>query len=54
VAPKSPNYGQDRLRRERAQAAKAQEKADRRAEKSGRRKAARGEGDPPPEGTPQG
>jgi hypothetical protein len=53
MAPKSPNYHQDRLQRERAQAAKAQEKADRRAEKSGRRKTSRGEGEPPSEGTPQ-
>ncbi|HUE65975.1 MAG TPA: hypothetical protein VMO78_16510 [Rhizomicrobium sp.] len=53
MAPKFPNCGQDRLQRERAQAAKAQEKADRRAEKSDRRKAARAEGESPPEGTPQ-
>ena len=53
MAPKSPNYHQDRLQRERAQAAKAQEKVDRRAEKSGRRKTSRAEGEPPPEGTPQ-
>jgi len=41
MAPKTPNYAQDRSQRERAQAAKAQEKADRRAEESARRKAAK-------------
>lgn len=39
MAPKKPNYGQDRMQRERAQAAKHAEKAERRAEKSARRKA---------------
>ena len=39
MAPKTPNYAHDRSQRERAQAAKAQEKADRRAEESARRKA---------------
>jgi hypothetical protein len=37
--PKAPNYAQDRNNRARAQAAKAQEKADRRAEESAKRKA---------------
>ena len=39
MAPKTPNYRQDRLQRERAQAAKNAEKAARRAEESARRKA---------------
>ena len=39
MAPKKPNYGQDRMQRERAQAAKHAEKAERRAEKSAQRKA---------------
>ena len=41
MAPKKPNYGQDRMQRERAQAAKHAEKAERRAEKSAQRKAER-------------
>lgn len=39
MAPRTPNYSQDRLQRERAQAAKAREKAERRAEETARRKA---------------
>ena len=39
MAPRTPNYSQDRAQRERAQSAKAEEKATRRAEKSARRKA---------------
>lgn len=39
MAPRPPNYSQDRLQRERAQAAKAKEKAERRAEETARRKA---------------
>lgn len=39
MAPKTPNYGFERSQRERAQAAKAQEKADRKAADSARRKA---------------
>ncbi len=39
MAPRPPNYSQDRLQRERAQAAKVKEKADRRAEETARRKA---------------
>jgi hypothetical protein len=39
MAPKLPNYSQDRLQRERAKAAKATEKAERRAEETVRRKA---------------
>jgi hypothetical protein len=36
---KTPNYSQDRWQRERAQAAKTREKAERRAEETARRKA---------------
>jgi len=36
---KTPNYSQDRWQRERAQAAKNREKAERRAEETARRKA---------------
>jgi len=39
MAPRPPNYSQDRLQRERAQAAKAREKAELRAEETARRKA---------------
>jgi hypothetical protein len=39
MAPRTPNYSQDRLQRERAQAAKTREKAERRAEETARRKA---------------
>jgi hypothetical protein len=39
MAPRPPNYSQERLQRERAQAAKAREKAERRAEETARRKA---------------
>ena len=39
MAPKKPNYAQDRMQRERAQAAKQAEKAERRAEDTARRKA---------------
>ena len=42
MAPRPPNYSQDRLQRERAQAAKVKEKADRRAEETARRKAEQG------------
>jgi hypothetical protein len=38
MAPKTPNYSQDRLQRERTQAAKAREKVERRAEETARRK----------------
>lgn len=38
MAPRPPNYSQDRLNRERAQAAKAREKAERKAEETARRK----------------
>ena len=46
MAPKKPNYGQDRMQRERAQAAKHAEKAERRAEKSAKRKAEKEASDP--------
>jgi len=46
MAPRAPNYSQDRLQRERAQAAKAREKVERRAEETARRKAEQTE---PPE-----
>ncbi len=39
MAPRPPNYSQDRLQRERAQAAKVREKAERRADETARRKA---------------
>jgi hypothetical protein len=39
MASRPPNYSQDRLQRERTQAAKAKEKAERRAEETARRKA---------------
>ena len=39
MAPRPPNYSQDRLQRERAKAAKVAEKAERRAEETARRKA---------------
>jgi hypothetical protein len=45
MAPKKPNYAQDRMQRERAQAAKNAEKAERRAEESAKRKALK-EGEP--------
>jgi len=38
MARKTPNYLQDRLQRERARAAKAREKVERRAEETARRK----------------
>ena len=43
MAPRPPNYAQDRLQRERAQQAKNAEKAERRAEEAARRKAAKDE-----------
>jgi len=49
MAPKKPNYAQDRMQRERAQAAKQAEKAERRAEETARRKALK---DMPPSGDP--
>ncbi len=39
MAPRPPNYAQDRLQRERAQQAKNAEKAERRAEEAATRKA---------------
>jgi hypothetical protein len=46
MPPKTPNYSHDRSQRERAQQAKAQKKADLRAEKSAKRKDVRDETDP--------
>jgi hypothetical protein len=43
MAPRPPNYANDRSQRERAQRQKAEEKALKRAEKSAKRKAADGE-----------
>ena len=48
VASRPPNYSQERIQRERKQRAKAEEKADRNAEKVARRRVARAEGMPPP------
>jgi hypothetical protein len=47
MAPRPPNYSQERLQRERKLRAKAEDKAERQAEKTARRRAARGEGMPP-------
>ena len=41
MAPRPPNYSQERIQRERKQRAKAEEKAARIAEKTARRRAAR-------------
>jgi hypothetical protein len=46
MPPKTPNYSHDRSQRERAQQAKAQKKADLRAEKAAKRKDSRGDGEP--------
>jgi len=46
MAPRPPNYSHDRSQRERAQSAKNDATAERRAEKSARRKAAKGESPP--------
>jgi hypothetical protein len=51
MAPRPPNYSQERQQRERAQAAKANEKAERRAEESARRKAEKDA--TPPDGEPR-
>ena len=49
MAPRPPNYSQERTQRERAQRQKADEKAQKRAEKSDARKA---RNEPPaPDGT---
>jgi hypothetical protein len=45
MAPKTPNYSQNRMQRERAQAAKAREKVERLAEETARRKS--GQTEPP-------
>ncbi len=46
MAPRPPNYSQDRLQRERAQAAKTAEKAERRAAESAKRKAEKDAAEP--------
>jgi hypothetical protein len=46
MPPKTPNYSFERLQRERAQQAKAQKRADLRAEKSAKRKESLGEAEP--------
>jgi len=46
MPPKTPNYSFERSQRERAQQAKAQKRADLRAEKSAKRKEALGEVEP--------
>ncbi|MEI9887167.1 MAG: hypothetical protein WDN08_18330 [Rhizomicrobium sp.] len=46
MAPRPPNYSQERTQRERAQRLKAEEKAQKRAEKSAKRKGV----ETPPEG----
>ncbi|MEY4965627.1 MAG: hypothetical protein RL274_1210 [Pseudomonadota bacterium] len=49
MAPRPPNYAHDRLQRERAQAAKANEKAERRAQDAALRKAEKDK-EPPTDG----
>jgi len=46
MAPRPPNYAQDRLQRERAQAAKTNEKAERRAQEAALRKAEKERNEP--------
>lgn len=48
--PRTPNYSFERLQRERAQRAKSEEKAERRAAKAERRKARDGEQAAAPDG----
>jgi hypothetical protein len=43
MSPRAPNYSQERIQRERAQRLKNQEKAERRAEKTAKRKATKDE-----------
>ena len=45
--PRPPNYSQDRMNRERAQAAKAAEKAERKAQEKALRKAEKEKETPP-------
>lgn len=47
MAPRPPNYSQDRANRERAQAAKAAEKAERKAAEKAQRKAEKEAGETP-------
>ena len=49
MAPRPPNYAHDRLQRERAQAAKTNEKAERRAQDAALRKAEKDK-EPPVDG----
>jgi hypothetical protein len=49
MAPRPPNYSQDRLQRERAQAAKMREKVERRAQEAALRKAEKDKPSPPEE-----
>lgn len=51
MAPRPPNYSHERSQRERAQRLKAEEKAQKRAEKSAKRKPP--EGETPPDGEPK-
>ncbi len=46
MAPRPPNYSQDRLQRERAQAAKNAEKAERKAAEKAQRKAEKDAAEP--------
>ncbi|MDB5740062.1 MAG: hypothetical protein JWP16_1102 [Alphaproteobacteria bacterium] len=46
MAPRPPNYSQDRLQRERAQAAKTAEKAERKAAEKAQRKAEKDAAEP--------
>jgi hypothetical protein len=46
MAPRPPNYAHDRIQRERAQAVKANEKAERRAQEAADRKAKKDKPEP--------
>ena len=50
MAPRKPNYAQDRMQRQRAKAARKAEKAERKAEEAAKRKAEKQAGAPNPEG----
>lgn len=54
MAPRPPNYSQERANRERKQRAKAEERAERNAQKSAARKAAREGGTAESSGTDTG
>lgn len=49
MAPRKPNYAQDRMQRQRAKAAKQAEKAERKAEEAAKRKAEKQAGAPNPD-----